>query len=141
MPAKRGKLTAAQRKQRRGTAIQIEGLNKVVRDMQRLGVEIDDLKDVFSAIAKEGARLASSFAPKRSGKLAKSVRGNKAKNNAVIIAGKKAVPYAAPINYGWRKRNIQPSEFMQDASAALKPRAISMLESGLDRAIRKAGLQ
>jgi hypothetical protein len=90
------------------TGVRVEGLNKTIKALQGFGVEVQDLKDVFSSIAKEGARLASSFAPVKSGRLAGTVRGNKAKNKAVVIAGKAKVPYAGAINYGWPRRNIRP---------------------------------
>lgn len=123
------------------SGVRVEGLNKTVRALQGFGVEVQDLKDVFAEIAAEGARLASSFAPVRSGRLAGTVRGNKAKNKAVVIAGRARVPYAGAQNYGWPKRNIKPVMFMQRADAALAPRAVEMLEAGLDRAIGKAGLE
>lgn len=120
--------------------VRVEGLNKVVRDLQKLGVEIDDLKGTFADIAEEGARLAGRFAPHRSGALKRTVRGNRAKNKAVVIAGRAKVKYAGAINYGWPSRGITPSLFMQRADQALQPRAVQMLETGLSQAIRKAGL-
>jgi hypothetical protein len=122
------------------SGVRVEGLNQTVRALQRAGVEVGDLKETFGAIAAEGARLASSFAPRRSGLLATTARGNQAKNKAVVAAGKARVPYAGAINYGWPKRGIEPSLFMQRADKALAPRALRMAESGLDRAIEKAGL-
>jgi hypothetical protein len=122
------------------SGVRVEGLTRTVGALQRLGVEVADLKATFSAIAAEGARLASSFAPVRTGALAAAVRGNKAKNKAVVIAGKARVPYAGAINYGWPARNIKPAMFMQKADAALAPRAVEMLETGIDEAIKKAGL-
>lgn len=117
-------------------------MNKTVRALTKdFGVEVNDLKEVMAEIAAEGARLASSYAPKRSGKLAATVRGNKAKNKAQVIAGKAKVPYAGAINYGWPKRNIRAALFMQKADADLAPRAVQMLEKGLDEAIRKVGLE
>lgn len=123
------------------SGVRVEGLNKTVRALQQFGVEVDDLKATFSAVAAEGARLASSFAPKRSGTLAATVRGNRAKNKAVVIAGRAKVPYAGAINYGWPARDIKPALFMQQADKTLAARIPGMLESGLDEAIRKAGLQ
>jgi hypothetical protein len=122
------------------SGVRVEGLNRTVRALQRYGVEVGDLKETFADIAAEGARLASSFAPKRSGRLAGTVRGNKAKNKAVVAAGKARVPYAGAINYGWPKRGIKPALFMQRADKALAPRAVGMLESGLGRAAERAGL-
>lgn len=121
--------------------VRIEGLNRVVRDLQKLGVEIDDLKGTFADISQEGAHLAGRLAPHRSGALARTIRGNRAKNKAVVIAGRARVKYAGPINYGWKDRGIAPAMFMQRADEALQPRAVKLLETGLDKAIRKAGLE
>lgn len=120
---------------------QVEGLNEYVRDMQRLGVEVDDLKDAFAKIADEGARIASSFAPQVSGRLAADVRGNRAKSKAVITAGRSSVPYAGAINYGWPKRGIDASNFMQRADQTMQPRALQALEDEINQKIREKGLR
>jgi len=120
--------------------VRVEGLNKTVRDLQKLGLEVEDLKEAFSEISAEGAVLASSFAPKRSGRLAASVRGNKAKNKAVVMAGRASVPYAGPINYGWPKRGIAASSFMQRADEVLQPKALQAITDALDEKIREKGL-
>lgn len=118
----------------------VEGLNAVVRALQQTGLEVDDLKDAFSRIAKEGAHAAALFAPKRSGRLAGDIRGNRAKSKAVVAAGRASVPYAGPINYGWQKRGISPSGFMQKADQVMQPRAIQMLEDEINSVIRRKGL-
>lgn len=120
--------------------VRVEGLNRLVRDLQALGLDVEDLKEVFSDIAGEGARLASSFAPKRTGALAASVRGNRSKNKAVVSAGRARVPYAGAINYGWPKRNIEASLFMQRADEVMRTRAVEMLDDGVKRKIRERGL-
>jgi phage gpG-like protein len=118
----------------------VEGLNEVVRDLQAAGVEIDELKDAFAAIADRGAKLAAGFAPQRTGRLAGSIRGNRAKGKAVVTAGRSVVPYAGPINYGWPTRNIRPAEFMQRADAELQPYAVQQLEDEINEVLRKRGL-
>lgn len=120
--------------------VRVDGLNRLVRDMTAMGVEIADLKLVFGDLASRGANLASSLAPTRSGKLAASVKGNKAKNKAVIVAGSKRIPYAGAINYGWRKRNIRPSRFMQRADDILAPDAAKEIDTALSRLIAEQGL-
>jgi len=121
--------------------VQVTGLNKVVRDLQTLGLELNDIKDAFAKIAAEGARVASSFAPRRTGALQASVRGNRAKNKAVVAAGRARVKYAGPINYGWPKRNIKPALFMQRADTVMRPKALNELEKSIERKIRQKGLQ
>lgn len=119
----------------------VEGLNKLIRDLEQLGGDVEDLKDVFAGIAEKGARLASGFAPRLTGALGLSVRGNRSKNKAVVAAGSASrVPYASVINYGWAKRNIAPARYMQRADDALQPIALRDLDEGLEAAVRKRGL-
>jgi hypothetical protein len=118
---------------RSGGGVRVEGLNEKVRALERAGVEVTDLKGVFGEIAADAARLASSFAPRRSGKLAASIKGNKAKSKAVVKAGGARTPYAGPINYGWTSRNIAPSKFMQRADEAISPTVVPRLTAALMR--------
>lgn len=122
------------------SGVRVEGLNKVIRSLVTLGVDVDDLKDGFAAIAAKGAELAARFAPHRSGALAGTVRGNRAKNKAVVTAGRARVKYAGPVNYGWPRRNIKADRFMQRADEALQPQAVEMLEAALAEAIKRQGL-
>jgi hypothetical protein len=120
--------------------VRVEGLNELTRNLQALGLELDDLKDAFGEIAAQGARLASSFAPRRTGRLAESVRGNRAKNKAVVAAGRARVPYAGAINYGWQARGIRPALFMQKADERMRPVALDELAQAIERKIRERGL-
>lgn len=120
--------------------IRVDGLNAVVRGLLAVGLEVEDLKDSFSDIASFGARLAAGYAPKRSGRLAGDVRGNRARSKAVIAAGRVSVPYAGPINYGWAKHNISPAGFMQKADKQLQPWSLRRLERDINSKIRRKGL-
>jgi phage gpG-like protein len=119
---------------------QVEGLSKVVRDLKAMGVEVNDLKDAFSKIAAEGADIAERHTPKRSGRLAASIRGNRAQSKAVVTAGRSAVPYAGVANYGWPSHNIPAAEFMQAADREMQPIALRRLEDEITALIRKKGL-
>lgn len=123
-----------------GITGKVEGLNKTLTALQRLGVEAADIKDVMSGIAAEAARLATGYAPARSGRLRRTVRPNRAKAKAIVLIGRARVPYAGPINYGWRARNIAPANFIKRTDTAMGTRAVSMLEDGLNDLIRETGL-
>lgn len=118
----------------------VEGLSAVVRGLKLLGLEVDDLKNAFSKIAGEGAAAAARHSPKRSGRLAASIRGNRAQSKAVVTAGRSTIPYAGPINYGWPRRGIAPAGFMQAADRELEPIAIQRLEEEINNQIRLKGL-
>lgn len=123
-------------------SVQVEGLNQKVRALQDMGVELDDLKDVFARISEEGAETASSFAPVKTGNLQNTIRGNRAKNKAVVTAGTaRGAPYAGAINYGWPAHNIQPALFLQKADDVMAPKAEKMLRDGLDELVSRLELE
>lgn len=120
--------------------VRITGLREKVKGLEAMGVSVDDLKGAFGKIAARGAEIAAGFAPVLTGALSGSIRGNKAKNRALVVAGKGSTPYAGAINYGWGARNIAPSHFMQRADTELKPYAETELNAELDRLSRQNGL-
>lgn len=119
----------------------VSGLTAVTRALLEIGLEVDDLKDAFSAIADEGARQAARFAPKRTGQLARDIRGNRARSKAVVTAGRVSVPYAGPINYGWARHGIEASGFMQAADREMQPFALKRLEEEINHLIERRGLR
>jgi hypothetical protein len=123
-----------------GGGVRITGLREVVRGLEKMGVEVDDLKDAFTSISQEGARLAAGFVNSLTGRLAGTVRGNRAKSKAVIAAGRSSVSWAGPQNYGWTRRNIKAQGFMQEADEILQTRSRVLLEDALTRAVRRSGL-
>lgn len=107
--------------------------------MRAAGVAVSDIKEVFGAIANEAVQIIRSNTPVRTGRLRKSIRGSKQIKKALVRAGGKRVPYAAPINYGWRVRRINPQEFLQSADETMEKRAPEMLDEGLTRILAKVG--
>jgi hypothetical protein len=122
-------------------SIRVDGLAQVVRALLAIGLDVDDLKDAFSAIAREGAQIASREAPRLTGALAADIRGNRARSKAVVAAGRVSVPYAGPINYGWAKRGISPSGFMQAADREWQPYALQRLAHEINSKIAEKGLR
>lgn len=122
-------------------SIRVDGLTAVVRALLAVGLDVDDLKDAFSAIAREGASVASRAAPRLTGALAGDVRGNRARSKAVVTAGRVRVPYAGPINYGWAARNISASGFMQKADKEWQPYALQRLAHEINLKIAQKGLK
>jgi len=123
------------------TGVRVDGLDKTVRAIKDVSVELEDLEGAFSRIAELTAQSASRHAPKKTGRLAGSLRGVAEKSSAVVTVGGAAIRYAGPINYGWPARNIAPSGFMQKASDEMEPRAVSILEDEINRAISRRGLK
>ena len=117
--------------------VHVTGLTEVTTALKRLGTELEDMPETMDEIARDAARLASSFAPKRSGRLAGSLRASTGPGRATVTS---TLVYAGVINYGWRARNIRPSRYLQRADTQLAARAVQLLDQGADRAIRKVGL-
>ncbi|HWI43268.1 MAG TPA: hypothetical protein VNS81_06580 [Nocardioides sp.] len=117
--------------------VKVTGLRETVRELEKIGVEIDDLKDGMARIAAKATQVMQGFIPSRSGKLRASARGNRAKGKAVVTIGRASVPYAAPINYGWPRRNIAPAAFTAKTDAVMDRLAPQMLDDEIDNILRR----
>lgn len=120
--------------------VQVEGLREFIRALEQAGVELDDLKDIFGEIASESAAVAAPAVPRRTGALASTTRGNRAKNKAVVTIGKARTPYAAPIVWGWPARGIKASPVVPRTNQYMETRAPELLETGLERLMEGLGL-
>lgn len=93
--------------------IQVEGLNKVVRQLGKLGPDVkDELKSSNREMAEKLVGPVKSKAPVRTGDMRNSVRAGATQRSGVVRAGKKKVPYVGPIHFGWPARRIAPNPFM-----------------------------
>lgn len=122
------------------TGVEVRGLRETVRTLEKFGVEVADLKAAFKRIGTLVVNEAKSLAPHRTGKLAGNIRASNTKNKSVIRDGSAAVPYAGPINYGWAKRGIAPSYFMERAVTAKQGEVKDQLDAELHGLIRGLGL-
>lgn len=81
-------------------AVSIDGLAKVVRELERLGVETDDLRAAFAGIAKDVEGESQRRVRVATGALRGTIRaGTRTKNKAVVRAGTARVAYAGVVNY------------------------------------------
>lgn len=97
--------------------IRVDGLNRFVRDLKRVSPDLAaELKVVNRDLADDVAGVAQGLAPTGpTGRLAASVRAGATQRSGVVKAGKKAVPYAGVIHFGWIRRGIRPRPFLYDA--------------------------
>lgn len=123
-----------------GVDIKVEGLSRVVRDLERLGVDLEDLRDAFSRIAREATPTYQRFTPVRSGALRGSYRPARTKNRAVLYVGRAAVPYARVINYGFPRRGIRAANFVALGDAVETPKALDAIEADINRLITARSL-
>lgn len=119
--------------------VKVNNLAPMLRSLQAVGLELTDVD--MTPLGRLGARLVAHYAPVRTGRLAGTTRAAKpGKNRIAVRSGSNRVPYAAPINYGWKVRNIDKSLYMQRASDVLDRLAPAMMQRQVDRAIAARGL-
>jgi hypothetical protein len=121
----------------RGAVIEVEGARELRRTLARAGHDLDDLVAANSAVAALVSTRSKSSAPHRSGRLAGSIRGSKAKASAVVRAGGAAVVYAGVIHYGWPAHNIEPDKFLTDTARATEPQWRAIYLAGVNKALAK----
>jgi len=76
--------------------------------------------------------------PVRTGRLRASVRVLASQRRGQVAAGKKSVPYAGPIHFGWRAHNIAPNPFLYKALDKRRNEVIRSYERSVDKVVRKA---
>lgn len=110
-----------------GPNAEIEGLNKLLRALEKLDdAAKENLKDVGFRVGQFVAVQAREEVPVRSGALRGTIRPAKTARGAKIRAGSARVPYAGPIHFGWRSRNIRPNQFLYRAVDKNVDRALDM---------------
>lgn len=108
----------------RGAAIEVQGAAQLRRTLKAAGNDLADFTAANAEVAAMVARAATGTAPRGpSGRLAGSIRGNKAKARATVLAGGASVRYANAIHWGTGPRaglrgphNIRPRPWLWQAA-------------------------
>lgn len=91
----------------RDVAVRVEGLRELRRELRKAGPEG---RKAVTRAARTAGRIvrdeARSDAPKRSGRLAKSVKNTASQSRATVTAGGAKAPHAGPVNFGWPARSM-----------------------------------
>lgn len=140
---------------RPGFGVEIDGLNGALRALRSLGVEVNDLKAVFHAISTEARTVMAGFVDSRSGRLARSLKPNRAQNKAIVRGGGARVPYAGAVQWGWGRGNSEfntgrfatgirgsftGQHFFEKTDAVMEPKAEHMITDGIEDLVRKYDL-
>jgi sarcosine oxidase gamma subunit len=121
--------------------IGVEGARELRKALKTVGDEAKaGLKEVNLEIAEIVARAAVTRVPSRSGALRETVRAAGAQTRASVKVGKKKVPYAGPIHFGWPARGIAPNMFLYDALDARRDEVMDAYTDGMADLIKKNGL-
>lgn len=119
--------------------VEVSGRAKLTRALRRLEGDVADLRDANAAVSTLVAAAAAVRAPRRTGRLAASVRGNRSVSRASVLAGGARVPYAGPIHWGWPARHIDGQPFAEEAATATEPTWLPIYEADIRRAVAKVG--
>jgi len=117
--------------------VSVKGLREVTRSFKQYEGAVDDLKTANAAISSKVAQSAVATTPKLTGRLASTVKGNRAVQRVQIKAGGARVPYAGVIEYGWPARNIEAQPFLRRAAWANKDYVIQQYSSNLESIKRR----
>lgn len=125
--------------------VRVSGLRDLVRNLERAGVDAQDIKDVMEDAGTIVARRASWLAPRRTGKLANDIRVNKAKTKASVSVGRQRVPYARYVYFG--KYNAakgglyqKANPFLYTAINATRKEVFNKIEIGIEDILKKNDL-
>lgn len=124
------------------SGVKIEGMRQLRHSLRQAGDDLQDLKATNAQASSIVASRAKGWAPNRSGRLAASVRSSGTKTAGIVRAGNNrktasGVPYAGPIHWGWKKRNIKANPFLSYSAQATEPTWIKLYTDYLDKTINK----
>lgn len=118
-------------------ALMVVGQKRFVQTMRKAGADMDELKEVNRQAAQIALPAVRNLAPRgETGKLAGSLRVSATKRAGVIRAGRKAVPYAGPVNYGWPKRRIKPRLFVNNGVASTEAQWTQIYQAFIDKTLK-----
>lgn len=116
---------------------EVEGLKNLRRTIRQAGGDTKDLRNANLAAAQTIVPIAAGLAPKVSGRLAASIRAGATQKAGMVRAGRKLIPYANPVHWGWPKRHIAPNPWIATAAAANEELWLKVYEQHIDRILGK----
>lgn len=117
--------------------IKVEGLNELIRSMRKAGLDLTELKDAHHRAGEIVANYAETIAPRRSGRLAGTIRAAKQVRRARVQVGRASVPYAGPIHWGWPARHIAANPFLSEAAQRSEPVWRPVYQHAIEDALAK----
>ncbi|MGW0523051.1 hypothetical protein [Crossiella sp. NPDC003009] len=112
--------------------VAVEGHRELRRSIRQLKDKAvtQELKGAHKDAADLVVPPARVEAPERSGSLAASIRPASNVKGAIVRAGSaRVVPYAGPVHWGWKARNIPENLFLIRAAAARIKQVAELFEA------------
>lgn len=113
--------------------MEVVGARQLRATMRRAELDMADMKATHAKVAGIVATRATQLAPKRTGRLAATIRPAGTQTQAIIRAGYARVPYAQPIHWGWPRRNIRGNPWMSTAATTTELAWFAAYSADIDR--------
>lgn len=121
----------------KSSVVHVEGARELRRTLKRAGGDMEDLKAANRAAARSIEPIAAGLAPKVTGALVGTLRVGATQKAGMLRVGKKLVPYAGPIHWGWPARGIKPHPFMSEAATDNEQIWMEAYMRDIDKALKK----
>jgi hypothetical protein len=120
-----------------GLSVRLDGGRQLRAGLAGVEDGIKDLKAAHLEAAQIAAKASARLAPVVSGNLQRTIRAAGTARAGIIRAGSKRAPYAAPIHWGWGRRNIKGAFYLSDGAQNSEGRWIRVYQDHLDQLINK----
>lgn len=117
--------------------LQVDGLRALTKALKAAGEDVTELKALNGKAAALVADAAAPRTPRRSGRLAASVRTGATQRGGRVMAGKASVPYAGVIHWGWPKRGIKAQPWIADTAVATEDRWTDVYLEGAEELLER----
>ncbi|QMV84730.1 HK97 gp10 family phage protein [Corynebacterium hindlerae] len=115
----------------------VKGARELRRTLKQAGGDLSQLREANREAARSILPIAAGLAPVKTGALKASLRVGATQRAGIVRAGKKAVPYAGPIHWGWQARGIKANPFMTEAATNNEHIWIEAYMDAVEKAIRQ----
>ena len=113
--------------------VEVQGANRLRRTLKAAGKDLGNLTQAH----RDAARIAEQAvqSPRKTGRLAGTVRSSGTKTAGILRAGRASVPYAGPIHWGWPSRGIPARPFLSDAATRSERQWLPVYEAAVEDAL------
>lgn len=115
--------------------VKVEGARQFRATCKKAAIDLSSMKETHWKASALVWRKAVPRTPKRTGRLAASMRNAGTNTAAIVRAGSSGVPYAGPIHWGWAKRNIAAQPWIYDTAAESRDEWMAVYEAGVQRVL------
>jgi hypothetical protein len=117
--------------------IRVQGARELRGALKRAGLSLADLKAANAKVAAMVAGLSRPRAPRRSGRLASTGRGNTAVSKATVLYGNAAVVYGGPLHWGWPAHPIAANPWVSETAQDSESQWLPVIAGALDDLVNR----